>query len=205
MVFKYTCSLGVWCHSSQMLKDNSAKRCSYPFDWVHSSCDTILHCIEDDFKIFLDKSYYKSESNSKCAHLLYHPEMFNHHNPLSNEDNYNYYIRCVDRFRQLLKTEESKFFIMMLPNNNNITEDMKEEVIRFNEQFSKHTTNYKLLVILHVKDRSANYHHFTHSDNIDFLELHTIASSGGTYFLTHGDNHYFNDIIRKTYEFDLEN
>lgn len=54
----YTCSLGSLCHSSQILKRNKYKLCSYPFDWIYSSCDTIIHCLEDDFHTFLDKSYY---------------------------------------------------------------------------------------------------------------------------------------------------
>jgi len=30
----YTCSLGSLCHSSQILKQNKLKLCSYPFDWI---------------------------------------------------------------------------------------------------------------------------------------------------------------------------
>ncbi len=56
--FNSFCSLGTLCHSSQLLKRNKLKKCSYPFDWIFSNCDIIHHCISDDFKIFLDKSYY---------------------------------------------------------------------------------------------------------------------------------------------------
>ena len=31
MEIKYTCSLGMLCHSSQILKNNNLKKCSYPF------------------------------------------------------------------------------------------------------------------------------------------------------------------------------
>ena len=68
MEIKHTCSLGNICHSSQFLKDNKLKKCSYPFDWVFSTCDSIIHCIEDDFNIFLDKSYYVSPGYKKCVH-----------------------------------------------------------------------------------------------------------------------------------------
>ena len=56
----YTCSLGSLCHSSQILKRNKYKVCSYPFDWIFSNYDNIIHCIEDNFQSFLDKSYYQS-------------------------------------------------------------------------------------------------------------------------------------------------
>ena len=53
----YTCSLGNLCHGSQILKRNNYKKCSYPFDWIFSNYDIIINCLEDDFNIFLDKSY----------------------------------------------------------------------------------------------------------------------------------------------------
>ena len=65
----YTCSLGNLCHGSQILKRNNYKKCSYPFDWIFSNCENIIHCIEDDFNIFLDKSYYVSihVANINCV------------------------------------------------------------------------------------------------------------------------------------------
>jgi hypothetical protein len=48
----YTCSLGSLCHSSQILKRNNYKKCSYPFDWIFSNYDIIIDCLEDDFNIF---------------------------------------------------------------------------------------------------------------------------------------------------------
>ena len=108
----YTCSLGTLCHSSQLLKRNNLKLCSYPFDWIFSNCDNIIHCIEDNFNIFLDKSYYNNISKSRCGHSKYNEKMFNHRNPLNNINDYNYYVRCVDRFKELLQKQEHKLFIM---------------------------------------------------------------------------------------------
>jgi hypothetical protein len=34
---KHVCSLGSLCHSSQILKRNNLKKCSYPFDWIFSN------------------------------------------------------------------------------------------------------------------------------------------------------------------------
>ena len=116
----YTCSLGSLCQSSQILKRNNLKLCSYPFDWIFSNCDNIIHCIEDNFNIFLDKSYYINISPTNCGHSKYHNVMFNHHNPLINIDHYNYYVRCVDRFKTLLQKQEHKLFIMIFVNINNV-------------------------------------------------------------------------------------
>lgn len=205
MEIKYTSSLGPHCHSSMFLKSNKLKKCSYPFDWIFSNYNNILHCIEDDFDIFLDKSYYVSISDKQCGHSYYHNEMFNHHNPLNNDNDYNYYIRCVNRFKQLLRYEEHKLFIMIFINMDSIEENLKNDIINFNNKFNRYTKNYKLLVIFNMKNKQNNYHIFTHNDNIDFLELHTLSSSNGTSFINKYDNDYLNNIINKTYNFNIDN
>jgi hypothetical protein len=131
--------------------------------------------------------------------------MFNHKNPLDNENDYNYYIRCVDRFKQLLKYEKLKLFIMIFVNMDNIQENAKNNVIDFNNTFSKYTKNYKLLVIFHIQNKKEQNHIFTHYSNIDFLELHTLSSSNGVYFNDFNDNNYLNNIILETYDFNFEN
>ena len=84
---------------------------SYPFDWIFSNLNMVNDCIENDFVDFLDKKQYIDiGSNSKCGHIKYHAGLFNHKNPLKNNEDYFYYERCVNRFRQLIKSQESKFF-----------------------------------------------------------------------------------------------
>ena len=204
MEIKYVCSLGFICHSSQILKDNKLKRCSYPFDWIFSNYTIIIHCLEDNFNIFLDKSYYVSISNEKCSHSYYCTQMFNHHNPLINENDYQYYVRCVHRFKQLLQYEERKLFIMIFANMDHIEEKQRNDIIDFNNKFSNYTKNYTLLVIYHIKNKQNNHHVFTHHNNIDFLELHTQSSTNGVQFTNDGDNHYLNHIIKTTYQFNMD-
>ena len=205
MEIKYVCSLGSFCHSSQFLKSNKLKKCSYPFDWIFSNCDNIMHCIENDFNVFLDKSYYVSISQKKCGHSYYHKQMFYHHNPLNNEDHYNYYVRCVNRFKQLLQYEEHKLFIMIFINMDKVEEKQKNDIINFNNQFSKYAKNYTLLVIFHIKNKEDNHHTFTHNDNIDFLELHTLSRSNGIEFDNDNDDNYLYNIINKKYNFNIIN
>ena len=201
----FTCSLGSLCHSSEILKRNNLKLCSYPFDWIFSSCDNIIHCIEDDFKIFLDKSYYINISQSQCGHSKYNNSMFWHHNPLINIDHYNYYIRCVDRFKNLLQKQEHKLFIMIFVNMNNIDENIKNKMIEFNNKFSNYTSNYTLLVIFHIPNKEKNHNIFTYNDNINFLELHTLSLSNGGRFVKKNDNIYLDNIIKSKYNFNLKN
>ena len=200
----YTCSLGSLCHSSQLLKRNNLKLCSYPFDWIHSNCDNIIHCIEDNFNIFLDKSYFISISQSICGHSKYHNRMFNHHNPLNNINDYNYYVRCVDRFKNLLQKQEHKLFIMTFINMNHIDENIKRKIIEFNNKFSKYTCNYTLLVIFHIPNKEQNHNIFTYNDNINFLEVHTLSRSNGLRFHNNNDNIYLDNIINSKYNFNLK-
>lgn len=104
------CSLGTLCFSSALIKSNNLKNCSYPFDWTFSNPNMIIDCIEDGFKIFLDKSYYININDTSCGHSMYHPTMFFHRNPLIKEDDYNYYVRCVGRFKDLLSNLNTKLF-----------------------------------------------------------------------------------------------
>jgi len=201
----YTCSLGTHCQSSMILKNNKLKLCSYPFDWIFSDCDIIIDCIKDNFSKFLNKSYYINVSNTVCGHSLYkykNENIFNHKNPLINENDYNYYLRCVDRFKKLIKKEGYKLFTMIFVNMNNINEFNKNKIKYFNNELSKYTSNYILLVILHIKNKQNNYHNFIYDDNIHFLEIHTLSESDGVNFNNNYDNEYLNNIIL-TYNFNL--
>ena len=205
----YTCSLGQNCHSGTLLKRNNIKLCSYPFDWIFSKCDNIIHCIEDNFKIFLDKSYYNALGEKCCEHTYYYEKgcgtnMFNHFNPLDNENHYNYYVRCVDRFNCLLKKEEHKLFIMTFINNRfEEQENIKNQVIDFTRKFSKYTHNYTLLVIVNLPTGKQE-HEFIYIDNIHFLILKTLSHSSGTVFDNDGDNMYLDNILKSKYRFNLK-
>jgi hypothetical protein len=190
------CSLGTLCHTSQLLKRNKFKKDSYPFDWIFSDYHIILHCIRDDFKTFLDKSYYIKINRIKCGHSYYHEKMFNHHNPLDKD--YDYFVRCVERFRSLLKSKKYKIFIMMYVNMDNSKEEINK-TIEFNNSFSKYTSNYILLIIYHMPN-NIRHHYFDYKDNIHILYLYTTSSSDGKEFLNKEDNLYLDNIMKSNYE-----
>lgn len=202
MEINYTCSLGTLCHSTQILKRNNLRFCSYPFDWIFSNPNDIIHCIETNFKIFLDKKYYINISKNKCGHSLYNDKMFFHHNPLNNNDHYNYYKRCVHRFIELLNFPEKKLFSMMYINQNYFDNSFKNNIIDFNNKLKLYTSNYILLVIFHIQNNN-NYHNFTVHDNIHFLELHTNSISNGLIFFDNNDNDYLDNLIKSHYTFNF--
>ena len=155
---KYICSLGTSCHTSAFKIRNRLKFESYPFDWIISNPKMILHCLENDFKLFLDKSQYINIFENRSSHLIY-GDIFHHHNLLDSND-YDYFVRSVNRFREIMKSEEEKLFIMTFTNIKNIV-----NIIEFNKEFSKNTKNYTLLVIYHFVS-GVQRHNVSNIENI---------------------------------------
>jgi hypothetical protein len=209
MIFKYICSLGPACATGGIIKMNNLKTVSYPFDWVFSSLDIVEHCLKDNFHTFLKKKYYKPIANEKdkCGHKKYGLEMFQHRNPMTKNEDYNYYIRCVERFRNLLTTHNSKLFVMVFINQNksNII-NIKQEILKFNDFFKDHTTNYKLCIIIQMVEKN-KYHKFEFENvnkEVDFLYVFTKDE-----FKVWGKGHdrndtdYVNKVFTDLYKFDL--
>lgn len=77
-------------------------------------------------------------------------------------------------------------------------------IIDFNNKFSKYTRNYTLLVIINYPDRELNHHTFTCNDNVHFLELHTMSTSNGVHFQNNNDNIYLDNVIKSKYKFNMK-
>ena len=204
------CSLGGICHSSQLLKINGVKKSSYPFDWIFSNIPMVKHCIEDNFKSFLDKSQYSDyEINNtlienKCEHSFYgeivfkgqHKVIFNHHNPLSKQEDYHYFERCVNRFRELLISDEPKTFIIFC----GVDSYEFSELFEFNDFIRKHTNNYTLLVIQNeVSDKNSHILYDRIGSELRILRIETKSSTNGVDFKDKSDEEYLNETL-KLYE-----
>jgi len=158
-----------------------------------------------NFKKYLDKSLYNSISVNRCGHTVYNEGMFWHHNPLNNKAHYNYFIRCIFRFRELLQYPEHKLFMMCFVNNDAFDDNIIQKISDFNNKFKEYTSNYRLLILYNVHKKEKNYHKFIHIDNIDFLELHTVSTSSGIRFNIDSDNKYLASVIKNQYNFNLVN
>ena len=202
------CSLGGLCHSAQLLKINGLKKASYPFDWIFSSTEMVEHCIKDDFKLFLDKTQYSDyNTNNKlkenqCEHSFYgemvfkgeHKVIFNHHNPLSNPSDYAYLERCVNRFRELLKSDEPKTFVMF------VGIDDLAKYLDFSYFLNNHTNNHNLLVIQnYVAEKQSYILYERKGSGLKIIKVETISSTNGLEFNDKKDEVYLNEIL-KLYE-----
>ena len=206
---KYVCSLGALCFSAELLKRNKLKKCSYPFDWVFSTPNMIASCLEDDFKLFLDKSHHKSVTyydKPKSTHTYYITHffegntgctIFNHHD-ITRQDDYYYFERCIYRFRNLLTSTEHKLFI--LSHHNNCT-FASEEINMLNHKLKSYTTNYDILVINH-KESSKLYHTVTKYENITYLTLYA-SQNIGMQLKDNKHNQYLDNILLSLYTFEV--
>jgi hypothetical protein len=144
-------SLGSHCIPSTTLKRAGLKRYSLPFDWGVSSPEMIVDVISDDFSVFLDRSYYRSishENTTPCAHHeLYLQkyqvrDVFSHRDP-TREDDYQYYLRCVARFRRLLASNETKLFVIVSWPSLKLEEAFTDLIVLLERK----TTNFRLLAV----------------------------------------------------------
>lgn len=203
-IIKYIIPIGSLCHIAFFFKRNNLKVTSYPFDWIFSNLYNVIHALNDDFKSFLNKEHYIDIDDKKCGHIIYHPQMFNHHNPLRNQNDYDYFTRCVNRFKITIKTPELKLVAVIFTNFvDNITTTFTDFIIDMNKKLKKHIKKYRLLCIVHYSNRPVNHYHFTQYKNIDFLEVSTISISNGVEFVHPPDNEYLDKIIKEIYNFDL--
>ena len=194
------------CRNNETMKRCNLKTCSYPFDWCFSDTGVVIDCIKDDFKVYLDASYYIHISENKCGHSKYGHNMWWHHNLITNENHYAYFARCVDRFKKLLKLKHRKMFVITFVNGEygSYEDNFNEKVIEFNNELQKFTENYILLAITNKITQNKQSHAFKYEDNIHFLTLNTLSKSNGGQFLNDGDNTYLDNLLRKTYTFNLK-
>ncbi|MGU3537660.1 DUF1796 family putative cysteine peptidase [Methylobacterium sp. A54F] len=118
--------LGTLCLTSHTLKQMGLKESSMPFDWIFSSPGMVAHAIRDDFGAFLDRRNMQEVPVAarpdpglyRAENLFYKTQygvhyIYNHHNPESNDADYAYFVRCVDRFRRALAGDRTILFVML--------------------------------------------------------------------------------------------
>lgn len=151
-------SLGENCNSAWYLKESKNKEESYPFDWIFSSPNIVLHTITDNFSSFMDRAQITS-LGEKAGHNIYHNSLFNHRNPLSSNTNYSYYQRAVDRFINLINSSGQIIFVITVINEfkkrkrwyNGFTESMIPSFPQGLDSFSD------LIYLLRSKNNKARF------------------------------------------------
>jgi hypothetical protein len=191
-------SLGNYCLTSMLLKENNLKTESHPFDWIITSIENINHILSDNFIQFIKKEHFINYiKNNKCKTInkfyfyktlkIFPKEKcdFQHHNMLNNND-YNYFKRCIDRFNTLNERYNNIIFIMIQPlylNNNEIN---YKEINNLYINLKKKFKNIKLIIFnILKKNNTILKMDFFENKNLILVELNTkmiVGNYGMLYF-----------------------
>lgn len=208
---KMIVSLGNYCITSMILKENNLKNTSYPFDWMISIIDNIIHVINDNFNEFLNRKNYLEVDNVLSTKNVFYFEntstMFKeikndhpHHNLLSNQNHYNYLKRCVDRFHDLNKYNKI-IFVMIQPLYLSPMVDLNKKLIieLYEILKNKFGDKIKLLIFTINKIDNSIYIENKINENIIIYELKTklIDKYGMKYFDEEGIKQFI-QIIQKS-------
>jgi hypothetical protein len=210
VVYNHVISLGSNCHTSNMLQNMGLKMYSCPFDWIPSGIHMIIDCIDTDFSKFLDKSQYidcsiqNSDPNStetRAGHKEYSSYLFFHSDPRI-EENYQYYIRCVNRWRAVKSTNKPKLYIHMshVPSRNTKCDD---DIVKLSNRISEVTTDYKILAI-NVIEYSSKSEVVVKKDTpeLTIVDMFVKEETNGSKFTHLPDDALLQGIIRR-YKYDL--
>eukprot|EP00729_Bicosta_minor_P020919 gene20919-31775_t len=117
----YVLSLGTPCYPALFLRQKVLHPFSGPFDFIFSSLSMVQHCIEDDFKTFLDTTQITAAPGGgplRWAHHKYYSPMlpkptgkrkdagliFNHHNALLPKSHL-HFRRATARFISVMTSQ----------------------------------------------------------------------------------------------------
>jgi len=116
----------------------------------------ITHCIEDNFRLFLNKTkYVVLDQYGHCGHSFYGPRydrtvIFNHHN-VTEEKDYAHFVRAAERFRRLLDSAGAKIFLSVSAPSR----ATNERVQALSSAISSRTADARILIVS-IKSNNAS-------------------------------------------------
>ena len=195
------CSLGFHCQASKILIRNNIKKESYPFDWMFSNITIVKDCIENNFNKLLEQKYYidydKKYYNNNCGHSIYKSNLFPHRD-MRLKHNYEYLIRCINRFHSLCKSNKEKIFLITIIHTNLITKIL-DNLNNLRNILNKKTNNFKIVCLVFLYNKNDNDHYIEINDNIHIIYISSTSKSNGLQFEDEKDNVYVDNILKTNY------
>ena len=208
-------SLGENCSSAWYLKQLGLKEGSYPFDWIFSSPDIVLDCINDKFEKYLDKELISPKDDQVSAgHFYYHSNLFNHRNPLASEDDYNYFKRCCNRFFELVNSQDHSCYLITLinepskrpgwakgfTNQFHMPKDQSiETVSSLIENIKERNINSKFVIIDHYTNSNRPTISKKINDSVFLVEFYAGGESTGVFYKNQLDDFCFKLVLTGLY------
>lgn len=203
--FKHACSIGNYCFSSALLNVLEIRKMALPFDWLFTTPKATVEILNNDFSDFLNKDYIvdigdvSPMNGNQAGHSLYHKNFFNHKDP-RNEVDYEYYVRCIDRFRDFIKLEGKKLFICSYKNLDKKMDDtLMWDIFELNKTLRSITKDYHLLCHINYPNSKERKTEITEIGDVTFFEMHTKLDNHGLGYGDDGDSKLFYKTFNKLF------
>lgn len=199
--------LGTLCLTSQFLKQLGLKEASMPFDWIFSSPEMIHHAIRDDFKEFLDLGNVEEipldrrphPELHRANHTFYRDHfgvhfIYNHHEPSLNDADHDYFVRCVERFRALLRSSDDVIFLQFRNIFSEPSELSRLAYARLADLLHPHS-----LLCIEIINRgvaSPSYEVIVSDGNLEIGRLNTAVACNGVSFGSQADHEAAAAVVR---------
>jgi len=208
-VIHHTYSLGTSCHTAFFFKNAGYRESSMPFDWVAlDNLRNVLNILNDDFASFMDKSLYTDhvdKCDGRAGHKSFNSVFFNHFNP-RKEEHYNYYQRCIERFKAIeqLPKNETVLFVAMTRYTDPQQEDLIHSIYSKLKKYFPNV-NFELLVVLthNASTRNVWRSYKAVGKNLTILHAHIKTFSLGWKFDNEQDDKRFDRYIHSLYKFKI--
>lgn len=214
-VVNHVVILGTHCYTSALLKRANLKRWSGPFDWIFSSPAMVSHILNDNFQKFLDRTYYKpiplhervpNPEYNRVEHEFYLDKfgigsIFNHHEAHLDND-YQYFVRCVSRFRTALASPGKILFIVCTKR----TEHTRDDFNILNAAIRNYRPGNFILKYIAIEETQAllpTHDAVIRSDSEELIYYQSTSEWLSTYFESHLDDIAVLRIISSGIKFDL--
>ena len=185
-------SLGNYCLTSMLLKENNLKCESHPFDWMVSCIDNIIDIFNDNFIKFKDKKNYLTinTNHNGTMNTLYFkntqklfPNILcehQHHDFINNNKEYDYLLRCIERLTTIFNKHNNVVFIMIQPLylNKNILNYEKINELYIALKIYYQNNKFKLLIFNISNVSNDNYKEEKINEELYIFELKTQMVKG---------------------------
>eukprot|EP00746_Dinoflagellata_sp_MGD_P156552 gnl/MRDRNA2_/MRDRNA2_85865_c0_seq1.p1 gnl/MRDRNA2_/MRDRNA2_85865_c0~~gnl/MRDRNA2_/MRDRNA2_85865_c0_seq1.p1 ORF type:complete len:307 (-),score=40.08 gnl/MRDRNA2_/MRDRNA2_85865_c0_seq1:311-1231(-) len=213
--FVHVVSLGTFCFPAQFCKTNKLRGWRGPFDWIHSSAEMVSHCLETQFKDFLDRQHYESHDLGKCGHSLYSQMVgkefiWMHGNP-AHSAAYGDLILSVQRLLDVLSDERRKLFLLVAKGDPG-----RDSVLHLFQNLCSQSSNFELLVleleaslVLPENAKIASVLHeslLEANSTLNWYKQSCCANHTGLEYEDSGDNARFEQLLlgQRKFSVDLE-
>lgn len=178
-----------------------------PFDWIFSSPEMVSHAIRDDFVEFLNPKNIEvipverrpHPDLHRADHIFYRDNfgvdfVYNHHDPSLRKSDYDYFVRCVERFRALRKSDNNILFLLFKHISGEPNELSHSAYGRLADLLHPH--RLLCMEIVHRPGTSSSYDAIVSDGNLEVGHLNIAEPCTGIAFGSSGDHEAATAIVR---------